>query len=104
MKVSHGQVHEAAQAYLRELQRAARREGGPAPAGAPPQDGVVLSRDAKEARRWLDRLAALPDLDPSRLADLKQRVADGTYAPDASAIADQILARSLADRLAGGRA
>ncbi|MBX5476992.1 MAG: flagellar biosynthesis anti-sigma factor FlgM [Clostridia bacterium] len=88
---------------MTELQRADRRDDRSPQVGASAQDGVSFSRDAKEVRRWLDRLVAMPDVDPARVAELKQRVSEGTYAPDAYAIADQILARSLADRLAGGR-
>lgn len=102
MMISHQQVARAAQAYLGEIDAQGRRgPAGAATGGTGGADGVVISRRAQDVRRWTEALRSMPDGDEDRVARLASEVASGKYHPGAADIADQILARSLADRLGG---
>lgn len=103
MMISHGEVSRAAQSYLRELRSLGERETRPS-AGSheAARDDVVISRTAQGVRGWVERLASLPEESSERLGELARQVAAGTYRPSALDIADQILARSLGDRLSRG--
>jgi flagellar biosynthesis anti-sigma factor FlgM len=94
--ISRSELHGAVQAYLRGL------AGSGAPAAASPRaaDGVQISAAPSDIARWRQILHSLPDVDTARVAALAQQVADGSYRPSADAVASQILARWLGDRLA----
>lgn len=102
MMISHRQVSRAAQAFLGEIAERERAKSGGVPGRL--KDGVVISDQARDLRKWTERVAALPDgATNARLEALARDVATGAYRPSGLDIADQILARSLVDRLAGER-
>ncbi|MBX6350580.1 MAG: flagellar biosynthesis anti-sigma factor FlgM [Clostridia bacterium] len=105
MMISHREVSGAAQSYLHELRSLGERQARP---GAQPReasrDDVVISEKAQDVRAWVERLTGLPESRSDRLDELARQVQAGAYRPSALDIADQILARSLGDRLSRGPA
>lgn len=54
-------------------------------------DHVQLSPEAQEMQRALDAVADQPDVRAERVAELRSRIADGTYSVDAKAIAARLV-------------
>src|SRR5262245_41449139 len=63
-----------------------------AAAGASPGDGVELSDQARLAARASAAVNAAPDVREALVAELRQRVQDGTYRVDDDALARALLA------------
>ncbi len=59
------------------------------PAG---ESSVKLSEQAQQLKSIEERLRQLPEVDNERVAQIRQAVADGSYKPDSSRIADKLLA------------
>jgi negative regulator of flagellin synthesis FlgM len=66
--------------------------------------GVNISDAAKNKaeayQKALDIARATPDIREDRVSDLKKQIADGTYKPDASRIADGMLHEAIKEHLA----
>lgn len=58
---------------------------------APGESSVKLSDQAQQMKSIEARLKDLPEVDSERVAQLKQAIADGSYKPDSSRIADKLL-------------
>lgn len=54
-------------------------------------DTVELSSQAQDLNRIREELAELPEVDESRVAQIRQQIADGSYSIDAEQIASKIL-------------
>ena len=55
------------------------------------ESSVKLSDQAQQMKSIEARLKDLPEVDSERVAQLKQAIADGSYKPDSSRIADKLL-------------
>ncbi|WP_185265597.1 flagellar biosynthesis anti-sigma factor FlgM [Halopseudomonas xiamenensis] len=60
------------------------------PAAADSQ--VKLSNQAQQLQAIEERLRELPEVDSARVEQIKQAIADGSYKPDSSRIADKLIA------------
>jgi len=56
------------------------------------ESSVKLSEQAQQLNAIEERLRQLPEVDSERVAQIRQAVADGSYKPDSSRIADKLLA------------
>ncbi len=74
---------------------APRKPDAPRAAG-PAADQVSLSEEARALAAARNAVAAAPDVREEKVADVKQRIEDGTYA-----VAPRALARKIMDRLTG---
>ncbi|MEO0443569.1 MAG: flagellar biosynthesis anti-sigma factor FlgM [Pseudomonadota bacterium] len=63
-------------------------ESSKAPA---PSDSVELSQEAQTLKRLEAQVVAAPNTDASKVADIKQAIADGRYTMNADNIADKII-------------
>jgi flagellar biosynthesis anti-sigma factor FlgM len=77
-------------------------QGGSAP--TPASDQVSVSQQAADVRRWVARVASLPDVRQDVVDRIRQRIARGEYPPPAGDVAAQMIARWVGDHLAGGGA
>lgn len=71
----------------------------PPVAKRPPSSGdrVTLSPQARELREARRALEALPDVREDKVADIRARIAAGTYRIDAAAIADKMIRDQFSD-------
>lgn len=53
---------------------------------------VQLSSQAQQLQAIEERLRDLPEVDSARVEQIKQAIADGSYQPDSSRIADKLIA------------
>jgi len=53
---------------------------------------VKLSNQAQQLQAIEERLRELPEVDSARVEQIKQAIADGSYKPDSSRIADKLIA------------
>lgn len=89
-------ANDVARTYLQnaETARAAASGGRKAEAGSPAQpvsDQVSLSEEARALAAARKAVAGAPDVRENRVADVKQRVQDGTYTVEPRALARRIL-------------
>ena len=90
--------HEAARTYLQNAE-AARAAGSaapkdgeaPAPSGARSPDSVTLSHNARQVAAARDAVQNAPDVREQKVAEIKQRVEDGTYSVPAHVLARKLL-------------
>ena len=59
---------------------------------APAGSQVKLSSQAQQLQAIEERLRDLPEVDSARVEQIKQAIADGSYQPDSSRIADKLIA------------
>ncbi len=59
---------------------------------APADSQVKLSSQAQQLQAIEERLRDLPEVDSARVEQIKQAIADGSYQPDSSRIADKLIA------------
>ncbi len=55
-------------------------------------DRVTLTDSARQLQRLAEAVAAAPDFDAARVAELKEAVGRGEYRPDAQRVADRLIA------------
>jgi negative regulator of flagellin synthesis FlgM len=65
------------------------KKGTPAPAGGEPN--VSISDQARLMKEARELVYAAPDIRADKVSDLKQRIKDGSYKVDTSAVADKIV-------------
>ena len=95
-------AHDAARAYLQQAEAnkataAAARPEGAEHAGARAKsrgDSVTLSESARALATARDAVKQAPDVREAKVADIKQRVADGTYSVPAHVLARNMLSAS----------
>jgi negative regulator of flagellin synthesis FlgM len=58
---------------------------------APTGDQVTLTTSARSLQKLSDAIAQTPVVDATKVASIKQALSSGTYAIDASSIADKML-------------
>jgi negative regulator of flagellin synthesis FlgM len=63
----------------------------PKPAASAPAKDVSLSSEAHTLNRLEAQINASPDIDASRVAQIKQAIADGTFEINAERIAEKML-------------
>ncbi|HHY93771.1 MAG TPA: flagellar biosynthesis anti-sigma factor FlgM [Firmicutes bacterium] len=99
MIISNRQIQSVIEAYQKRLDAVKEKEvtgGGRARARS---DQVELSPDARELARLVQLVERLPEVRSDRLRELAAALADGSYDVPASAVAEKMLGRFLADRL-----
>lgn len=52
---------------------------------------VQLSKDARQLQRLTDKIAAQPEVNTDKVAQLKQAIAEGSYKIDNQRVADKLL-------------
>ncbi len=75
---------------------AAQRRNEPTPEKAPQSDQVSLSQKGRDLAAARNAVAAAPDVREGKVADIKQRIEDGTYQ-----VAPRALARKIIDHVTG---
>jgi anti-sigma28 factor (negative regulator of flagellin synthesis) len=93
--ISRTELHGAVQAYLQSLRSGTPHGGG----GTQAADQVSIAAGQGDIARWHSMLRSMPELDPAKVQALSQQVDAGTYQPSGEAVAGQIVARWLSDRL-----
>ena len=89
--------HEAARTYLQNAEAAraasaAPKDGeAPAPTGPRSPDSVSLSHNARSVAAARDAVQNAPDVREQKVAEIKQRVEDGTYSVPAHVLARKLL-------------
>jgi flagellar biosynthesis anti-sigma factor FlgM len=90
--------HEAARTYLQNAELARSGTSGPSPAdaeapaaGARRPDSVSLSFNARALAAAREAVLAAPDVREHKVAEIKQRVEDGTYSVPAHVLARRLL-------------
>lgn len=63
------------------------------------KDEVILSTQAQEVGQLYQAVRALPEIREDKVREISEKIAQGTYDVDAQAVADKMLARTLADGL-----
>lgn len=77
---------------VRDTEKAKSGAGSKAAPGSVGQsDSVEISERARELARAQQAVEAAPDVRADKVAELKQRIADGTYEVPAEALADKLL-------------
>ena len=61
-------------------------------------DRVTLSPKARELIEARQALAAIPDVREDKVAEIKARIADGTYRIDSDQVAKQMIRKALSDK------
>ena len=59
---------------------------------APADSQVKLSNQAQQLQAIEERLRDLPEVNSARVEQIRQAIADGSYQPDSSRIADKLIA------------
>lgn len=77
------------QAVTADRPAADTQAGNPSPAT---DSQVKLSSQAQQLQAIEERLRELPEVDSARVEQIKQAIADGSYQPDSSRIADKLIA------------
>jgi len=76
---------------IRKAPRETRSPRGPAESSASTNEVVVLNVSTELLERLEKSLAALPDVDSQRVAEIKAAIQNGDYQIDADAIADAMI-------------
>ncbi len=84
-------------AYIRQDRYEQKEDAssGDAPKAAPSEDKVVLSPQAKEARKAAEELKSIPDIRETKVADIKASITNGTYSVDGEETAYRMMKDSL---------
>src|SRR5436853_7264766 len=61
---------------------------------APSPDRLEISERSRELAKALEQASDAPDVRADRIADLKERIANGTYSVSAEELADRLLAKN----------
>lgn len=104
MIISHNQLQEVLKAYSQALSKTEKvqdKDKKPLQKAGKPviQDRLSLSPEAQEVQRVKEMALRVRDVRWEKVAELKQRIAEGTYRVSSEEIADKLLARLLADEL-----
>lgn len=67
------------------------------PSGAPRDDRVSLSPQAREILKAQQSLASLPDVREDKVAEIKSRIEAGDYRIDSDAIAEKMIREAFTD-------
>lgn len=94
-------AQDAARLYAAGVQQSdktdvAAGQAGKKAAPAPAADQVVLSEQARALAAARQAVAAAPDVREEKVADIEQRLADGTYS-----VSPSVLARKILDQVLG---
>ncbi|MBE3583470.1 MAG: flagellar biosynthesis anti-sigma factor FlgM [Limnochordaceae bacterium] len=102
MKISINQIASVYRLYRIEQQTSHTTVQATREAGAP-ADQVTISKEAQHLRELHQKvqaqLASVPEIRSDRVAELRAALLKGTYQVPASAVAEKMLGRALADRL-----
>jgi negative regulator of flagellin synthesis FlgM len=88
-------------AYINQVQARTKADapvGGPSQQ-APKTDTVVISETAKRIQDAKAQLDSIPDVRADKVADIKNRIENGTYAIQPDKIADKMIRESLLNDL-----
>jgi negative regulator of flagellin synthesis FlgM len=95
MLVTNRNVYDLLRSYAQRAERTQTATSTKAPTGAEAQgkrtDSLVLSQGAQEVQRALSSLKETPDVRQELVAELRQRIQDGTYEVDVDGIAELLL-------------
>jgi len=96
MLITNRNVHDLLRSYAQRAERLApstRPDGSGKAEGAKGQraDAVVLSPEAQEVQRALSVLKETPEVRQELVAELRRRIAEGTYEVDVEGIAELLL-------------
>jgi negative regulator of flagellin synthesis FlgM len=100
MRISNSELTNVVNAYLKRI-RTSRERFSAQTETTRRGDSISLSRTAQELTRLRAQLEKLPEVRPQLLDEVKQKLDRGDYEVPAEEIAEKMLARALADRLAG---
>lgn len=104
MIISRHQVVSVLRAYGLSQAESAEPVGAPgAPRQAAGRDRVEISAEAAAVQRLVAMARQLPDVRADRVAEIRERIASGTYQVDPEQVAERLLYRLLADRAQEGR-
>jgi flagellar biosynthesis anti-sigma factor FlgM len=95
--ISRTELHGAVQAYLQSLRSGTPQGGG----GTQATDQVSIAAGQGDIARWRSLLRGMPEVDTAKVQELSREVDAGTYRPSGDAVASQMMARWLSDRLPG---
>lgn len=93
MKINDSNTHINFEAYAQKTRGAAgAQENPPAVSGGdPPVDKVVLSPKAREIQEARQQLDHVPDVDESKVAQIRLQVDTGVYKIDGNQIAERMM-------------
>ena len=93
MKINDSNAHINFETYAQKTREAAgAHENPPAVSGGdPPVDKVVLSPKAREIQEARQQLDEIPDVNESRVAQLRLQVDTGVYKIDGNQIAERMM-------------
>ncbi|MDD4602027.1 MAG: flagellar biosynthesis anti-sigma factor FlgM [Negativicutes bacterium] len=98
MIISGKQVQNVLKAYgeqTKAAQNTKNEKSGP----VQKQDEVILSSEAKEFGQILQSIKKLPDVREDKVNEISKKLDSGNYTIEAKDIAEQMIARVLADRI-----
>jgi len=101
MRISTSELQNVLTAYLGRVRRDGQRSALKAGEGERLRDSIALSKEAQLLTSLRAELDRLPEIDSERVEELRERVRSGEYDVPAEEIAEKIIARALANRLAG---